>query len=135
MKLVLDMVPNHVGPANPWVADEPEPDWFHGTRAHHTEAQGDFAPLVDPHAAWRDQKNTLDGWFANVLPDMNQENPDVAQYLIQNTIWWVEQSGADLLARVPRGAASHLPEAHLRRRSLQCRPEDHLGICRRCDAE
>jgi glycosidase len=95
MKLVLDMVPNHVGPANPWVADEPEPDWFHGTRAHHTEAQGDFAPLVDPHAAWRDQKNTLDGWFANVLPDMNQENPDVAQYLIQNTIWWVEQSGAD----------------------------------------
>ena len=95
MKLVLDMVPNHVGPANPWAADEPEPDWFHGTKAHHTEAQGDFAPLVDPHASWRDQKNTLDGWFANVLPDMNQENPDVSQYLIQNTIWWVEQSGAD----------------------------------------
>ena len=95
MKLVLDMVPNHVGPANPWVEDEPEPDWFHGTKAHHTEAQGDFAPLVDPHAAWRDQENTLDGWFANVLPDMNEENPDVAQYLIQNTVWWVEQSGAD----------------------------------------
>ncbi len=95
MKLVLDMVPNHVGPANPWVNDEPEPDWFHGTKAHHTKAQGDFAPLVDPHAAWRDQKNTLDGWFADVLPDMNQENPDVSQYLIQNTVWWVEQSGAD----------------------------------------
>jgi glycosidase len=95
MKLVLDMVPNHVGPADPWVEDEPEPDWFHGTRAHHTEAQGDFAPLVDPHAAWRDQKNTLDGWFADVLPDMNEENPDVSQYLIQNTVWWIEQSGAD----------------------------------------
>jgi glycosidase len=95
MKLVLDLVPNHVGPANPWVEDEPEPDWFHGTKAHHTEAQGDFAPLVDPHAAWRDQKNTLDGWFANVLPDMNEENPDVSQYLIQNTVWWIEQSGAD----------------------------------------
>jgi glycosidase len=95
MKLVLDMVPNHVGPANPWVEDEPEPDWFHGTKAHHTEAQGDFAPLVDPHAAWRNQKNTLNGWFANVLPDMNEEHPDVSQYLIQNTVWWIEQSGAD----------------------------------------
>jgi glycosidase len=95
MKLVLDMVPNHVGPHNPWVNDEPEPDWFHGTKANHSKAQGEFAPLVDPHAPWRDQKDILDGWFANVLPDMNEENPHVSQYLIQNTIWWVEQSGAD----------------------------------------
>ena len=95
MKLVLDVVPNHVGPANPWVDDEPEPDWFHGTKASHDKAQGEFAPLIDPHAAWRDQKDVLDGWFADTLPDMNQENPDVSQYLIQNTIWWVEQTGAD----------------------------------------
>jgi glycosidase len=95
MKLVLDMVPNHIGPQNPWVNDEPEPDWFHGTKANHSKAQGEFAPLVDPHAPWRDQKDILDGWFADVLPDMNEENPDVSQYLIQNTIWWVEQSGAD----------------------------------------
>jgi glycosidase len=95
MKLVLDMVPNHVGPKIPWVNDEPEPDWFHGTLEHHDPAQGGFAPLIDPHAAWRDQKDILEGWFANVLPDMNQENPDTSQYLIQNTVWWVEQSGAD----------------------------------------
>ena len=95
MKLVLDTVPNHVGPANPWVEDEPEPDWFHGTRANHVKAEGNFAPLVNPHAAWRDQKAILQGWFADTLPDMNQENPDVSQYLIQNAIWWEEQTGAD----------------------------------------
>jgi len=95
MKLVLDMVPNHIGPMSPWVKDEPEPDWFHGTLAKHDAAKGEFSPLVDPHAPWRDQKDILEGWFADVLPDMNQENPDVSRYLIQNTIWWVEEAGAD----------------------------------------
>ncbi len=95
MKLVLDTVPNHVGPGHPWVTDEPEPDWFHGTAAEHHRAVGEFAPLVNPHAPWRDQQDILDGWFANTLPDMNQENPDAAQYLTQNAIWWIEQTGAD----------------------------------------
>lgn len=95
MKLVLDMVPNHVGPAHPWVNDEPAPDWFHGTKEKHRVAQGDFAPLTDPHAAWRDQRDVTEGWFANVLPDMNQENPAVAQYLTQNAVWWVEEAGLD----------------------------------------
>ena len=44
MKLVLDMVPNHIGPAHPWVRDEPEPDWFHGTEAHHDTAQAHHRP-------------------------------------------------------------------------------------------
>lgn len=95
MKLVLDTVPNHIGPAHPWVSDEPESEWFHGTKADHYKAVGEFAPLLDPHAAWRDQRDILDGWFANTLPDMNQENQDVAQYLTQNAIWWIEQTGAD----------------------------------------
>ncbi len=95
MKFVLDTVPNHIGPAHPWVTDEPEPDWFHGTLASHTKAKGEFAPLVDPHTALRDQQDILQGWFGNVLPDMNQENLDVADYLTQNAIWWVEQTGAD----------------------------------------
>lgn len=95
MKLVLDMVPNHIGPNNPWVRDEPEPDWFHGTLAHHDAAKGEFTPLIDQHAPWRDQKDILEGWFGDTLPDMNQENPDVSRYLIQNTLWWVEQATAD----------------------------------------
>ncbi len=95
MKLVLDLVPNHIGPAHPWTADSPDPTWFHGTLVQHTKAQGEFAPITDPHAPWRDQQNITQGWFANVLPDMNQEDPTVERYLIQNTVWWVEEAGAD----------------------------------------
>ncbi len=95
MKLVLDMVPNHIGPAHPWVEDEPDPDWFHGTKAHHDKAQGEFKPITDPHAPWRDQKDVTEGWFADLLPDMNQENPAVAQYLTQNAIWWTEETATD----------------------------------------
>jgi neopullulanase len=95
MKLVLDTVPNHVGPTHPWVHDSPDTTWFHGTFEHHTIAQGDFAPLTDPHAPWRDQRNVTEGWFANTLPDLNQEDPAVARYLTQNAIWWTEQIGLD----------------------------------------
>jgi neopullulanase len=95
MKLVLDTVPNHVGPGHPWVADEPTPDWFHGTAAQHVKASGDFSPIVDPHGNERDRIPPLHGWFANVLPDMNQENPLVATYLIQNSEWWIESAGLD----------------------------------------
>jgi len=95
MKLVLDIVPNHVGPAHPWVEDSPTPDWFHGTKAQHRLAQGNFRALMDPDASARDRKDVLDGWFVDLLPDMNQENPLAAQYLIQNTIWWVQETSAD----------------------------------------
>jgi neopullulanase len=95
MKLVLDIVPNHVGPNHPWVLDSPDPTWFHGTLQHHTVAQGDFAPLTDPHAPWRDQRDVTQGWFANTLPDLNQEDPAVSRYLTQNAIWWIEQAGLD----------------------------------------
>ncbi len=95
MKLVLDLVPNHIGPKHPWVTDSPDPTWFHGTLAQHTLAQGEFAPITDPHAPWRDQRNITQGWFANVLPDLNQEDPAVERYLIQNAVWWVEEAGVD----------------------------------------
>jgi neopullulanase len=97
MKLVLDTVPNHVGPGHPWVVDEPTPDWFHGTRADHSPATFDFSALINPHAPERDRVNTLHGWFANALPDMNTDDPVVAQYLRQNAVWWIEQTGADAL--------------------------------------
>jgi glycosidase len=95
MKLVLDTVPNHVGPSHVWVDDSPEPTWFHGSKADHRLAQGDFKPLTDPHAPWQSQRDVTQGWFANVLPDLNQENATVAQYLTQNAVWWIEQAGLD----------------------------------------
>jgi hypothetical protein len=81
-----------VGPAHPWVEDSPQPDWFHGTKANHSEAVGTFQTLLNPHAPWRDREKVLDGWFVNLLPDMNQENPAVSRYLIQNTLWWIEEA-------------------------------------------
>jgi glycosidase len=95
MKIVLDTVPNHVGAAHPWANDPPTPDWFHGTVQHHDAAKSDFRSLPDPHAPWSEQKDVIQGWFANTLPDLNQENPLVSQYLIQNAVWWIETAGLD----------------------------------------
>ncbi len=95
LKMIFDFVPNHVGPTHPWAASPPEPDWFHGTREHHTEASSEFQYLTDPHAPEKYWIDVVDGWFANVLPDMNQENPDVARYFIQNALWWAETTGID----------------------------------------
>jgi glycosidase len=113
MKIFFDLVPNHVGPKHPWVAEPPLPDWFHGTAQHHMDssagiggtfygmtdksamAHDTFETLVDPHAPPRLSRNFTDGWFFNVLPDLNTENPAVAEYLLQNAIWWAETSGLD----------------------------------------
>lgn len=95
MKLVFDDVPNHVGQGHPWANDPPMPDWFHGTVASHHDNKYGYPPITDPHAAPSASLDALDGWFVNILPDMNQQNPAVAQYLTQNMIWWIEQAGID----------------------------------------
>ena len=113
MKIVFDVVPNHVGPRHPWVSNPPLPDWFHGTLQHHLDShsplngtfygkqsdqanQNDpFESLVDPHAPILMKQNLTEGWFAGILPDMNTENPMVEEYLLQNSIWWAEISGLD----------------------------------------
>jgi len=95
MKLVLDDVPNHVGPLHPWVRDEPTPNWFHGTAEHHIPGETNFEALIDPHAPERDRVGTLYGWFVDSLPDMDTDDATVAQYLRQNAVWWIEETGAD----------------------------------------
>lgn len=95
MKVLLDMVPNHVGPKHPWATSPPAPGWLHGTTEHHINTDYDFPPVADPHAVPRSYRSALDGWFANALPDLAQENPLVAQYLLQNAFWWIESSGID----------------------------------------
>ena len=91
----LRFCPESHRPKASWVAAPPEPDWFHGTKEHHLIASGDFQFLTDPHAPPKYWRNVVEGWFANVLPDMNQENPDVAEYFIENALWWAEETGID----------------------------------------
>jgi glycosidase len=95
LKVLLDMVPNHVGPKHPWATSQPAPGWLHGTTEQHLENKYDYAPITDPHAVEANYRNALQGWFANVLPDLAQENPLVAEYLLQNALWWTESSGID----------------------------------------
>ena len=95
MKLVIDLVPNHLGVEHPWVSDPPAPEWFHGTLEHHLGAQYDFPQLIDPHAPRAAWQAITDGWFTDAMPDLNQENPLVKTYLIQNALWWVETAGVD----------------------------------------
>jgi neopullulanase len=95
MKVVLDTVPNHVGPDHPWAKDPPMPNWLHGTVQSHIRVDDDFASITDPTANPDRRRVLLDGWFADVLPDLNQDNPVVAVYLMQNAIWWMEMAGLD----------------------------------------
>jgi neopullulanase len=95
LKVILDVVPNHTGPRHPWVNAPPEPDWFHGTKEHHLTSSGPFENLIDPHAPPKLWRALVEGWFAGVLPDLNQENPEVEQYLIENGLWWAQETGLD----------------------------------------
>jgi glycosidase len=95
IKVILDMVANHTGPYHPWVNDSPTPTWFHGTAAKHLSNTWQIWTLADPHASPATREATLDGWFIDILPDLNQDDPQVARYIIQNTLWWVGVSGID----------------------------------------
>jgi len=87
--LIMDMVLNHIGSGHPWVEDKPSDDWlnnkgvFVGT-THKRDS------LHDPHAIQSDIDAFSDGWFVPSMPDLNQRNPHLANYLIQNAVWWVE---------------------------------------------
>ncbi len=107
IKVIQDQVANHVGPAHPWVHDPPTPTWFNGTLAHHLKETFNVWNLIDPHASDNLVQPVLNGWFADVLPDLNQADPEVAKYEIQNALWWIGVAGfdgvrQDTLPYVPR---------------------------------
>ncbi len=97
IKVIQDQVANHTGPYHPWVNDSPTPAWFNGTLAHHLANTWQTWTLMDPHSPAAVRKSTLDGWFIDILPDLNQDDPEVARYLIQNTLWWIGVSGMDAI--------------------------------------
>ncbi|PSR56921.1 alpha-amylase [Adhaeribacter arboris] len=94
LRVVQDVVYNHVG-INHWILkDPPSKDWLHQWPSY-TNTSYKFQPVLDPYSALSDKKVTLNGWFVPFLPDLNQENPYVANYLIQNALWTVEYFGVD----------------------------------------
>ena len=95
LKVIQDQVANHVGSKHPWLEDPPLADWFHGTLARHSRNRFNNSALLSPHANKEEVRNTLDGWFSDDLPDMNQDEPEVAKYEIQNALWWVGTTGID----------------------------------------
>ena len=107
LKIVMDMIFNHCGFEHPWVKDMPSKDWFN-THEWLKESKGTsnptksflqtsykLTPVKDPYASQIDLHETVDGWFVSTMPDLNQRNPHVMTYLIQNSIWWIETVGID----------------------------------------
>jgi len=108
LKVVMDMIFNHCGFEHPWVSDMPSKDWFNlsdwlkesngtsdsrGTSFLQTSYK--LTPVVDPYASEVDKRETVEGWFVSTMPDLNQHNPHLMRYLIQNSFWWIETAGID----------------------------------------
>ena len=94
MTVIMDMIHNHIGDRHWWMADLPSPDWVHslaenGVTNYRTSA------AVDPYASEFDRRALTDGWFVAEMPDLDQDNELLVQYLLQNTVWWIEHSGID----------------------------------------
>lgn len=91
IKLVMDMVLNHCGSEHWWMKDFPAKDWVNFQDSPKTiYSTHRRESLHDPYAAEYDITSHSDGWFDSTMPDLNQRNPFMANYLIQNSIWWVE---------------------------------------------
>ena len=94
MKLIMDMVFNHCGSQHWWMADPPTKDWFNQF-PEFTRTSYRSATVSDPYISAVDFNQFVKGWFDISMPDLNQTNPFVAKYLIQNSIWWIEFAGLD----------------------------------------
>lgn len=92
LKVVMDMIFNHCGSENYLFKDMPSKDWFN-FRGSYTQTSYKTASVQDVHAADYERKIAVDGWFTDCMPDLNQRNYHVANYLIQSSIWWIEYAG------------------------------------------
>ncbi|MBN1198000.1 MAG: glycoside hydrolase family 13 protein [Bacteroidales bacterium] len=94
MKLIMDMVFNHCGSNHWWMKDLPSPDWINEWPEYtHSNYRG--GTVSDPYATPSDKETFVRGWFDKTMPDLNQHNPFLKNYLIQNSIWWIEYAGLD----------------------------------------
>ncbi len=94
MKVIMDMIHNHVGTHHWFVKDMPTSDWVH-SQEKYGNTNFRTSTIMDPYSSEADYNTTVRAWFVDEMPDLNQRNPLLADYLIQNTIWWIEESGID----------------------------------------
>ncbi|MBM6992334.1 MAG: glycoside hydrolase family 13 protein [Prevotella sp.] len=94
LKVVMDMIFNHCGDYHPWNKDMPSKDWFNHPH-YGLQTSYKLTPVLDPYASEIDKEETVGGWFVSSMPDLNQKNPHVMKYLIQNSEWWIETVGID----------------------------------------
>ena len=95
LKVIQDQVANHTGPYHSWVTNQPTPTWFNGTVANHLNNTWQTWTIAATNPPVDKLRSTLDGWFINLLPDLNQDDPETAAYLIQNSLWWIGMTGLD----------------------------------------
>ena len=95
IKIIQDQVVNHTGPYHPWVDDPPTPAWFNGAKGSHLKNVFQTWVLHDPRPVAQLKRETMEGWFLDFLPDLNQHDKEVSRYLIQNTLWWIGVTGLD----------------------------------------
>ena len=121
LKVVMDMIFNHCGFEHSWVSDMPSKDWFNTpewlseknsgrdpmtgftanadgsepAKSAYLQTSYKLTPVVDPYASEVDLRETVEGWFVPSMPDLNQRNPHLMRYLIQNSIWWIETAAID----------------------------------------
>ncbi len=90
--LIMDLAPNHIGSGHAWMQDLPAPDWLNHPD-HYVETNHRHVTVQDRYAAPSDKAGLTDGWFVPTMPDLNQRQPLLATYLVQNAIWWIEYAG------------------------------------------
>lgn len=97
LKIVMDMIFNHNGLEHPWLKDMPSKDFFNNPDHESNFKQTSFklTPLVDPYRSQYDFDQMVNGWFVPTMPDLNQKNPHVYNYLKQNSMWWIEYADID----------------------------------------
>ncbi|HZW40055.1 MAG TPA: alpha-amylase family glycosyl hydrolase [Ignavibacteriaceae bacterium] len=95
LKIIFDHIANHISINHPWIKNLPTEDWLNGTPKNYFITSHNKKAFSDLHSSKESIHRNEDGWFTPEMPDLNQRNPYVANYLIQNMIWWIEYSGLD----------------------------------------
>ena len=91
IKVIQDQVANHVGIQHPWAKNQPLENWF----SKYSPNTFNNSVLLSPNASVSERDNLLRGWFNELLPDNNHDEPEVAKYQIQNALWWITMTGID----------------------------------------